>query len=475
MIDDYARYDAIGLADLVRRKAVTETELLETAIAIADRVEPKINSITQRLDEMARREIAAGLPDGPLKGVPFLVKDLGAWIKGAPSGNGSHLYDGFIAPHDFTIVERYRRCGLSLFGRTASPEFGLVATTEPAAHGPTRNPWALDRSAGGSSGGAAAAVAAGIVPVAHATDGGGSIRIPAAQCGLFGFKPTRARTPAGPLVGEGWGGMAIGHVVSRSVRDSAFLLDLTGGASAGDPYWAPPPLVSYLEATERADPGRLRIALMTTRPDGSAIHPDCRAAVEETAKLCESLGHAIEPAMPSYDAVTLRWARETVIAASLVYGIELRLAALGRAQAPGDIENITQRWVERGRSLSAADYARAMVAIHKSGRDFAAFFQRYDILLSPVSAEPPPKIGVIDMMCDWTLERFNDRQAEHFAFTRQQNATGGPAMSVPLAWNAAGLPIGIQFAADFGRDDLLFALAGQLEKARPWFDKRPAI
>jgi amidase len=469
---DYQAHDAIGLAALIRNKQVSAQEVLETAIARVEAANPAINAVVHKMYDAARAAVVAGLPDGPLAGVPFLIKDVGSLCKGAPCSNGSRLFEGFIAAADDTIIERYRAAGLVIIGRTNSPELALAPTTEPVAHGPTRNPWDLTRSPGGSSGGAAAAVAARMVPAAHATDGGGSIRIPAANCGLFGLKPTRARTPSGPLVGEGWGSMLVAHALTRSVRDSAALLDAVAGPAPGDPYWAPPQERPYLEEVGQ-DPGRLRIAITTESPTGGEVHPECIAAASAAAKLCADLGHRVTEAAPSFDMESTRWARDVVISASLRNEIDARLGALGRPLRAGDLERITALQAERGARYSARDYVRAMAILHGIGRRFAAFFAGYDVLLSPVASQPPERLGTSDMMSD-DAEAFVSHLFHLICFTRQFNVTGGPAASIPLHWTPEGLPVGVQFAADFGKEALLFRLAAQLEEARPWRDRRPA-
>jgi amidase len=467
---EYDRYDALGLAELIASKQVSASEVLEAAIARIEALNPAINAVVHKMYDEARRSIRAGLPQGPFTGVPFLLKDLGAWYKGAPVGGGSHLYDGFIADRDFTIVERYKAAGLVILGRTNTPELGLVPTTEPRAYGPTRNPWNREHSAGGSSGGAAAAVAARMLPAAHATDGGGSIRIPAANCGLVGLKPTRARTPAGPLVGEGWGGMSIGHAVTLSLRDSAALLDATAGPAPGDPYCAPAPARPFLQEVG-ADPGRLRIAVTTTSPWGNPLHPECIAAATGAAKLCAELGHQVEEATPSFDATALLWARNVVVSGATANSVDNRLEALSRPLRDGEIESLTALWAERGRRFTARDFVRATAILHGIGRRFAAFFADYDVLLSPVLSEPPPRLGIIDTMTK-DFDGLIDKLLKLACFTRQFNVSGGPAMSLPLHWTPDGLPIGVQLAADFGNEAVLFRLGTQLETAKPWRDKR---
>jgi amidase len=469
---EYDRYDALGLAQLVRDKEVSAAELLEAAIARVEAGNPRVNAIVHKLYDRARDAVAAGLPRGPFTGVPFMLKDLGAFQKGVPCSFGSRIFDGFIAPVDATITERYQAAGLVVLARTATPEFGLNASTEPALHGPTRNPWDPTRSAGGSSGGAAAAVASRMLPAAHASDGGGSIRIPAACCGLFGLKPTRARNPSGPLVGEGWSGMSVGHAVTISVRDSAALLDATHGAAPGDPYPAPPVARPFLQEVG-ADPGKLRIALVTVPPDGTQVHADCVAAAERAARLCGELGHVVEPAtLPAVPPI-FGGATGVIISANLRNTLEQRGRALGREPGPQDVERVTWQMAELGRRHTASEYAAAVQTIHGIGRTVAAFFARYDVLITPTLAQPPVPLGHLDMMLD-DLDTYTERLAAFMPFTPLFNITGQPAASLPLHWNADGLPVGVQFAGRFGDEATLFRLASQLEAAAPWRDRRPA-
>jgi amidase/6-aminohexanoate-cyclic-dimer hydrolase len=470
---DLAQYDGLGLAELVRRKEISAKELLDAVLARADAVNPALNAIVTRLDDHARAAIAAGLPSGPFTGVPYLLKDLGALLTGAPTSFGSALFDGYVADHDSEITARLRRAGLVIFGKTNTPEMGLSPSTEPRRFGTTRNPWNLAYSAGGSSGGAAAAVAAGILPMAHATDGGGSIRIPAACCGLFGLKPTRARNPMGPDAGEGWGGASVAHAVTRSVRDSAALLDATSGPDVGDPYWAPPPASPFLAEVGR-DPGRLRIALTTESFNGAPVHGECAAAARAAANLCASLGHAVEEARPQYDSRALLHAVRIVIAANVRAALEARAAALGRTLAETDVERQTWGRIAEGASFSAAEYARSIGVMHRTGRAVARFFETWDVLLTPTMCQPPYPLGVLDMSStDDTA--YIDAVLASVGFTSLFNSTGNPAMSVPLATSGEGLPIGVQFAGRFGDEATLLRLAAQLEAVQPWAGRRPTV
>lgn len=471
--DDLDRYDGLGLAELVRRREVSPVELLDATIARVEMRNPAVNAVIHRMDEEARRAIAAGLPAGPFTGVPYLLKDLGALYAGTPTTSGSAFFRDAVADHDSEIVRRLKRAGLVIFGKTNTSEFGLSTSVEPRLFGATRNPWNQAYSAGGSSGGAGAAVAAGMLPMAHATDGGGSIRIPASACGLFGLKPTRARTPAGPDVGESWNGAGIGHAVTRSVRDSAALLDATAGPDIGDPYWAPPPRGSFL-AELGADPGKLKIAIATTAWNGSPVDPECAAAAMDAARLCESLGHDVTEASPAIDEEARNAAMRIIICAHTRATLELRGRALGREPCPEDVETSTWATAEYGRQVTASDYAKAIRALHQTGRVIGRFFGEYDVLVTPAMCRPPHKLGVL-------AQSGNDPHAYleailgTIAFTSPFNTTGSPAMSVPLSWSSAGLPIGVQFAAGFGEEATLFRLAAQLEKARPWADRRPAL
>jgi len=471
LAEQVADRDGLGLAELVRCREVSASELLEAAIARAEKRNPELNALVCRLYDQARAAIAAGLPDGPFTGVPYLLKDLGAHYEGAVTSFGSALFKDFVVDHDSELTARLKRAGLVIFGKTNTPELGLAASTEPRLHGPTRNPWNLAHSAGGSSGGSAAAVAAGIAPMAHATDGGGSIRIPASCCGLFGLKPTRARNPMGPDAGEGWGGASVGHAVTRTVRDSAALLDATSGPDIGDPYWAPPPARPFLEEVGRA-PGILRIALATRPWNGEPVDAECAEAAVAAARLCEGLGHHVEEASPEIDASALGQARLIVISGNIRATLEARAAALGRPLDPADVERMTWLRAIDGDKARAADYARSIGVMHRIGRVVARFFTRYDILLTPTMCRPPLPLGVLDMMTE-DVEAYTRAILGAIGFTSLFNSAGNPAMSVPLGWTRAGLPIGVQFAAPFGDEARLFRLGSQLEAAQPWISRRP--
>ena len=472
-MNDYESYDALGLAELIRKGEVKPSEILEAAIARLEERNPKLNAVVIPMIEEARAAASGDLPDGPFRGVPFLLKDLHLLYSGTRTSYGCRLFEDFVADHDSEIVTRYRNAGLVVFGKTASPEFGLTTTTESKLFGQTRNPWNTNHIAGGSSGGAAAAVAAGIVPLANASDGGGSIRVPASCCGLFGMKPTRARTPAGPDAGEGWSGMSAVHAVSRSVRDNAALLDVSAGPDLGAPYWPTPPERPYLEEMGRS-PGRLRIAFQSRAFTDVETHPDCVAAVEDAARVCAELGHEVEESSLAVDTESLRKATGTIVAANLRATCEDRAAALGRELGAEDLEPITYAMVNAAANTGSAEYARSIRVIHSIGRQVASFLERYDALLTPTMATPPLPLGVLSLS-NPDGGAFLESLHKTIGFTQLFNAAGNPAMSVPLAWNAAGLPIGVQFAGRYGDEATLFRLACQLEQARPWFDRRPSL
>jgi len=471
--ETYRRHDATGLAGLITRGEVTADELLECALARAAEVNPEINAITVDDEAFARRALAAGLPDGPFRGVPFLLKDLFAFLEGTALTNGSRFFAGFKAPMTSTFVARCLAAGLVPFGKTASPEFGVNVTTEPVLHGPCRNPWDRERSPGGSSGGSAAAVAAGIVPMAHASDGGGSIRIPASSCGLVGLKPSRARTPVGPVVGEAWNGLALPHVVCRSIRDAAALLDAVSGPEPGDPYACPPPPGPFRDAIE-GPPARLRIGRVTRTPLGTPVDPVCLEAVADAARLLDSLGHIVETVELDIEGERLAAAMAVIVGSNLASDLEVWQAMLGRRATADNFEAVTLALAERGRTLSAVDLARSLAAMHQNGRRLGRQFEQVDLLLMPTLAAPPPPLGIFDQtMAD--LDRFLVMNAEHIPFTALFNMTGCPAISLPLFWSPEGLPIGVMLGGRLGDETTLLRLGAELEAARPWFDRTPPL
>ena len=468
---NFGDFDAVGLAELVRQGETTPGELLDAALDRLQAVDPVLNAVPIRHEDFARRRIARGLPDGPFRGVPFALKDI-TLLDGTETHFGSYAFKGYPPDHSSTLVERYLKAGLTIFGKTNSPEFGLSFTTEPVLHGPTRNPWNVAHSTGGSSGGAAGLVAARVLPVAHATDGGGSIRVPAACCGVFGLKPTRARTPMGPDRMEGWAGMSCAHVVSLSVRDSAAMLDATHGPELGSPYAAPQPERPFAEEVARA-PGRLRIAFTDRRPDGSAIDPEIAAAVRQTAALLEGLGHRVEEGAPATTIDTAAASR-AIIASATAMTLRQRAVDLGRTIGADEVEYVTLAIQSAAAQTSGADYAAATVAIHRLGREFAQFFEGVDVFLSPTLCLPPLKLGELDMMSH-DLAAYTSLIARYVPGAALFNMSGQPSMSVPLAWTREGLPIGMMFSARFGDEATLFRLAAQLEQERPWRDRRPPV
>jgi amidase len=471
--DDLAFLDATAQAELVRRKEVSAVELVEAAIARIERLNPSLNAVIAPMYEQARTAAAGSLPGGPFTGVPFLLKDLQAAYAGVALTSGSSFLRDFVPAHDSELVVRLKRAGLVIVGKTNTPEFGILPTTEPRLFGPSRNPWDTNRTTGGSSGGSAAAVAAGMVPMAHANDGGGSIRIPASCCGLFGLKPTRARNPLGPNFGDVFSGLVAEHAVTRSVRDSAALLDATSGPDLGDPYWAPPPARPFLQEVG-ADPGRLRIAFTAAAPTGVPVHADCVSAVREAAALCAELGHEVEEATPVIDGEMLRQAFMTMWAAGNAAILDGAALALRRVLAPEHFEPLTWALAEMGRRRNGADYLLALNWLQRVARDVARFFTSYDVWLTPTLGEPPVPLGTFDAAPDNPMQGMM-RAATFVPFTPICNATGQPAMSVPLFWNAEGLPVGAHFVGRFGDEATLFRLAAQLETARPWANRRPPV
>ena len=474
-LSGYDDLDAIGLARGISSGDFSADEALSAAVERVDALNPHLNAVTQLQVDRARATIAAGLPEGPLSGVPFLLKDLGAEAIGFPGHNGSRLLRNTTYSYNSNLVSRLLAAGLVVFGRTTSPEGGIGCATEAAVYGgPTRNPWNLDHTPGGSSGGSGAAVAAGIVPAAHGSDGGGSIRIPASSCGLFGFKPTRARLPDGPASGEGWGGMAIEGFLTRSVRDSALLLDICSGTDLGAPYVAPPLDGSFIAAMETGRKG-LRVALCTTTFDGMPVDPECAAAAEAAAALLADMGHDVEIACPDADTLAMMQAWTSIVACGTALGVQHKLKRLGRELQPDDLEPVSRSACAYAETISGAAYLDALETVHDYGRQMAAFFARFDLLVSPTLAEPPAKVGRFshdrESYLDYRLGP--DGVFAYSPYTASFNATGQPAASVPLAWSSAGLPIGVHLAAPFGADEMLMSVCAELERAQPWFHKRP--
>jgi amidase len=471
--EEFALMDATSQAELVRRKEVKSIELVDAAIERLERLNPALNAVITPMYEQARQAAQRVLPEGRFRGVPFLLKDLVASYAGVRMTGGSAFLRDFVPDHDSELVLRLKRAGFVIVGKTNTPEFGILPTTEPLLFGATRNPWDLRRSTGGSSGGSAAAVAAGIVPMAHANDGGGSIRIPASCCGIFGLKPTRARNPLGPELGDMMGGLVAEHVVSRSVRDSAALLDATAGPDVGDPYWAPPPVRPYAQEVG-IDPGRLRIAFSTKAPTGAKIHPDCVEAVRDAARVCADLGHEVSEGAPEMNGPLLVQAFTSVWAAGCAAGIDGFAFLTGRTPKPDSFEPLTWALYQLGHRTTGSAYLLSQALLQQISRQIARFMETHDIWLTPTLAEPPLPLGSFDATPDNPMRGFY-RAVDYVPFTPIANATGQPAMSVPLFWNKEGLPVGTHFFGRFGDEGTLFRLAAQLEAARPWADHRPNV
>ena len=486
LLSQYDHLDAVEIGTLIRSGEIHPREVVTVAIARIERHEPHINAVAWRRYDLALREAEQPLPDSPVSGVPFLIKDLSQSLAGGPNTMGSRMRRHLVADEDSNLVTRYKAAGLLIVGQSTYPEFGVSADTRSALHGTTRNPWNLEHSPGGSSGGAAAAVAARYLPIAHASDGGGSIRIPSSMCGLFGLKPTRARTPKGPQTAEGWFGMSVDHAVARTVRDSAALLDISQGPDPGAPYYPPPPERSYLEEVSRP-PGSLRIAISTSSMLSEKMHPECEQAVENTAQLLEELGHRVSEARPSIDRALFKEAMSVLVAADMACTIANSARDAGRRPA-GDLYEATS-WLTGlvGQRLPAVDLVRALRYMRNMGRSTAPFFEEHDVFVEPTIAVPPWKSGAIGDLRLLPHKRFPRRLALKKAMrlllepsvaavpnTALWNATGQPSMSMPLHW-AGGLPIGVQFTARYADEGLLFRLAGQIERARPWIDRLPPI
>jgi amidase len=473
---EYASYDGLGLAELVAKGEVTASELVEEAIARIEEHNPTLNAVIHKTYEAARK--AAGNPpakgqEGIFQGVPFLLKDILGDCKGVPTTSACRFFTGLIAPVDSELVVRYKRAGFIPLGKTNAPELGILPTTEPLLYGPSRNPWNTLHSTGGSSGGSAAAVAAGILPIAHANDGGGSIRIPATCCGLVGLKPTRGRNPLGPMFGDLMSGLVCEHVVTRTVRDSAAVLDCTAGPDVGDPYWAPPPERPYLEEVSR-DPGRLRLACWSRTFRDEPIHPDCVAGVKKAAEICADLGHQVEEAAPTVDLDRINEAFTVLFAASCVANIDTVALVTGRKPTSEFFEPLTWALYERGKDVSGAQYQISLGNLQLASRQIAAFFEKYDAWISPTLGTPPAKLGTINPS-EADLDRALDPVLAYVPYTYVFNGTGQPAISLPLHQSDDGLPIGVHLVGRFGDEGLLYRLSAQLEKACPWIDRKPPI
>ncbi|MDO8861955.1 amidase family protein [Haliea sp. E1-2-M8] len=465
-VTEYLQYDALGLAELVRSREVTATELADCALALAEDWNPRINALVEVFDDIDA-DLAAIPPGATFAGVPFLIKDLVLQAQGRCSEMGSRLARGLVAPADSDLMARFRQAGLVTLGRTAVPEMGYNCATETVAFGATRNPWDVSRSPGGSSGGSAAAVAAGIVPVAHANDGGGSIRIPASCCGLVGLKPGRGRVPIGPGAADGLGGLGIEFVLTRTVRDCAAMLDAVQGPGIGDPYVIAPPDRPYTEPLKL--PGGLRIAFSTEPWSGVPVDPTIRAALEATASLLAGMGHQVQEGAPALDGGRFAQANTDLWSAHIAHWVMDICAATGREVNSNSLEQATLAIYEHGMHLSAVDLLHVEDYFNLVSRDFGHFFTRHDILVTPTVAQLPWPVGEhASAGGNYTARSWTDQVFRDAPFTAVFNVTGQPAISLPLGRSESGLPFGIQFAASQGREDLLLALAASLEQAQPW-------
>lgn len=471
--NDLAFMDATAQAALVRKGEVKPSELVEAAIERIERLNPELNAVITPMFDLALDYSKGDVPDGPFKGVPFLLKDLIAEYGGVAMAEGSNFLKGYVPDCDSELVVRQKKAGLIVVGKTNTPEFGILPTTEPHRFGPTKNPWDTGRATGGSSGGSAAAVASGMVAMAHGNDGGGSIRIPSSCCGLFGLKPSRGRNPLGPNFGDVYSGLVCEHALTRSVRDSAALLDATSGPDRGDPYWAPPPKRPFLEEVG-ADPGRLRIGLVTKSVTDVTVQEDCVKAVREAGALLEELGHNVEDLDLDLDGALITESFITVWAAGIAWDADYWTRKMGRDPQPDEFEPLTRAMVEMGRSNDSGRLLSALESLQKITREVAIKYGDYQVLVTPTLAEPPVPLGSFESTPDNPLFGLM-RAAAFVPFTPICNITGQPAMSVPLYWNNDGLPIGVHFIAHYGEDGLLFRLGSQLEEARPWSDRRAKV
>ncbi len=490
LLPEYDELDALGMAQLVRDKSLSPEELLDAAIARVEARNPRLNAVVHTLFERARTRLSK-LPDGPLRGVPFMVKDLKLQIAGTPTTNSSRLSMNKLADGTSVLAARYEAAGLQLIGKTSAPEFGIMGITEPAVRGPCRNPWNTEHTPGGSSGGSASAVAARMVPIAHGGDGGGSIRIPASACGLFGLKPTRGRVTMAPFAGEAWGGFVQEHVLARSVRDSAALLDIADPPTPGEPYGVPAKARPWLDEVS-ASPGKLRIAFSRGTLYAGEAHPDCVAAVDDAVTLLREMGHEVVEASPTFPRQEMVRAYFLTVATGVARFVELATQEAGKKKPqPSDFEPATWLLALIGWKTSAPELLAAQQTMHRAGREVAAFFERHDVFVTSTLARPPARVGELGLttaeraqmrvlmalplhkLLDVALDKMGSGKLAYTPNTQLFNQTGQPAMSVPLYWNAQGLPIGTQLVARFGDEATLFRLGAALEQARPWAQRRP--
>jgi len=471
-MDDYAEYDGVGLAELVRKRDVTPAELIEAAIARIQRHNPTVNAVVHEAFEETRAS-AARLPDGLFRGVPFLVKDLMIAVAGWPRTSGSRYCRGVVDAEDSGLMRRYRESGVATLGKTNLSEFGIAGTTEGQLFGPCRNPWNLGHIVGGSSGGAAAAVAAGMVPMAHGGDGRGSIRIPASCCGLVGLKPTRDRSPHLPDGYDFAQGFVVEHVITRTVRDSAVMLDVTGRPEPGSPYAAPAKERPYAEEIGRA-PGRLKIAWSSLTANGRPVHAEVQAALEATATLLEKLGHEVVPRDLPVDQRALWGAQNAFSGANFAAGMRRMIEELGREPEGDDFEPLTWASWKGGQRAGGMDAMADMQALRMLGRQALQLYETFDVFLTPTLSAPPPPLGYLSPVLNAPRD-IGRRNGEFFSFPGVANMTGQPSISLPLAWSSDGLPMGMMFTARYADEATLFRLAAQLEKEAPWKHRRPPV
>ena len=471
---EYARLDATALSELIRQGEVTASEVLDAAIARIEALNPRINAIVETQYDAARAAISAGLPDGPFRGVPFAIKDLHTLVRGSRLSHGSAFFADHVSDHDSAIVAKARAAGLVILGRTNTPEFGLNSTTESAFLGATHNPWNLERSAGGSSGGSGAAVASGMLPMAHATDSGGSTRIPAACCGVIGLKPTRGRILAGLDVGEGWHDNFHAFAITRSVRDTALLLDLLKNIDEPAPTYAPGPQVSYRSLLQSPPPQGLRIGVIRRPASGVPVAAECLNGLDATIRLLEGLGHSVQPLALAFDTASVAKGFLTMLASSVASTVAHHEAKTGRKAVPSDFQATVWDTLMIGRTLSAGELNAAIAGVHMTAATILRQTNAFDVVLSPTVATEPPLLGTLDASAG-SIESFLPKVFGFAPFTSMYNVTGQPAISLPLATSASGLPIGMQFAAAPGREDLLIALAAQLEAASDWPQRQRAL
>ena len=472
LIQDFERYDALGLADLVRRREVKPIELVETVIDRIERVNPALNCVNIKTYDLARSLAQGPLPDGPFKGLPWLLKDVAIFYGGILMTAGCRFLKDFVAPGDSEVVARIKKAGMILVGKTPTPEWGLTTSTESILWGVTRNPWNLERVAGGSSGGAAAAVAARVVPMADGSDGGGSIRIPASNCGVVGLKPCRGRVPVGPFIGDFWYGGAIFNCLSRTVRDTAAYLDAVAGPMPGDPYQPAPPVRSFLEEVTRPA-GRLKIGFSHKGFPDIPVSIDCAKAVEDAARLCIDLGHEVVEMDFTFDVQSFWGTFTNTAAVGVAMAMDTLEMLIGRAVTENDVEKMTWDGLQAVRAVSGVKHALDIEAFRLLGRQIAGICQPFDVVITPTQPNPPLKLGAYSQ--SKSMEEITPALLASIVYTAPFNVSGQPAISLPLHWTDDGLPVGVQFAGGYAQEATLLRLAAQIEQARPWIDRKPPV